>query len=339
MSVTNGDKDGFASFIMDVPAFKGTKPALSSIELAYQIKADSAGGRFVKNGLLVMPNPSGQYLQAAKIASVYAEGYGLDTSADADTMFHVTLKVLTLGGQPIQTHPSITYVKPGESAVIVVGFPIDTLKAGEYNLIMTLDDGPDTVSASKQFSIVESREVARRTMMQSILREFPEANNITSEEDAKNFKDEIAYIATPDELKLYDSLNLTGKAAFQKDFWARRNSNPSSPQNAYEIEHYRRIKYVKEAFGKFKGGHAGWKTDRGRVYIIYGEPNEIERFPQTIEARSWERWWYTGIEGGVYFVFVDFENAEDYTLVHSSKRDEIKDNNWEDKIKMSMNLR
>jgi hypothetical protein len=68
---------------------------------------------------------------------------------------------------------------------------------------------------------------------------------------------------------------------------------------------------------------------------MYGEPSEIERFPSSLESRAWERWWYHGMEGGVYYIFVDYETADDFILVHSTKRDEIKDSGWEDKIRVS----
>ncbi len=332
--ITNGGKKGQASFDMNVPSFNDQKPGLSTLELAYKIEPDSVG-KFVKNGLLVMPNPSGRFLQENGAINVYAEGYGLDTSEVADSLFYIQLEVLNEQGKVVSSFAPINYHKPGESAIIITAIPIDTMQAGDYNLRMTLTDGQATASVDRPFSIIMRRETAQRAMLQGILREFPEANNIASEEDAKKFRDEITYIATGDELKLYDSLNLTGKATFQKDFWDRRNLDPKSARNDFEIEHYRRFKYANDAFGRFQGEHAGWKTDRGRVYILYGEPSQIERFPQSNEARAWERWWYNGLEGGVYFIFVDYENSTEYTLVHSSKQDEPKNYNWEDEIKMS----
>jgi GWxTD domain-containing protein len=336
--VSNGDRQGRASFAMDVPAFKNSGLDLSTLELAYQIKPDTSG-KFSKNGLVVMPNPSGQYLRDVKKITVYAEGYGLDTTSAGDSVFYVEMQILTPAGLPVLTLPSATFQKPGESAVISTEFPIDTLKAGDYDLKMVLIDGGNSVSASRRFTIILPRDLIRQTILAGILRDFPEANKILTDEDATRFRDDIVYIATSDELKLFDSLNLTGKESFQKDFWDRRNPDPGSSQNAFENEHYRRLKYVKDTFGKFNGGYAGWRTDRGRVYIMYGEPSDIERYPQSLEARAWERWSYNSLEGGVYFIFVDMQNADDYSLIHSSKRDEIKDENWEDKIQMSANQR
>jgi GWxTD domain-containing protein len=60
---------------------------------------------------------------------------------------------------------------------------------------------------------------------------------------------------------------------FISAFWERRNPNPASPENAFEKEHYRRIAYANEHFA---ANVPGWKTDRGRTYIIYGPPNSVE---------------------------------------------------------------
>jgi GWxTD domain-containing protein len=331
----NGEQSSHVEFNMDVPPFIVGRPTLSSIELAYRITPDTASGKFNKNGLKVMPNPSGLYSQENKMLAVYAEGYGLDTTSMADSIFTVTFNILSEDGNLLESHEPVVYHKPGESAVIATQVPIDSLRGGDYRLRIILADGSDTVISDKNFSIVVSREAAKNTILEGLFRSFSEANNLKSDEDAAKFRNEIIYIATPDELKLFDSLNLTGKASFQKDFWARRDPDPSTPLNEFEIEHYKRYEYVQDTYGQFKGGKAGWKTDRGRVYMIYGEPSEIERFPPTIGARAWERWWYHGIEGGVYFIFVDFENADDYTLIHSTAKNEIKDQNWDKKINMA----
>ena len=75
-------------------------------------------------------------------------------------------------------------------------------------------------------------------------------------------------------------------------------------------------------------GKEGWKTDRGRVYLIYGGPDEIERFPNEIETRPYEIWHYESVEGGVIFVFADITGFGSYQLVHSTKRGELRDDSW-----------
>jgi len=78
----------------------------------------------------------------------------------------------------------------------------------------------------------------------------------------------------------------------------------------------------------------GWKTDRGRVYILYGEPSEYERFPSDLETRPYEIWRYNEMEGGVYFIFADIKGFSDYELLTSTKRGELNDEYWQQKIQV-----
>jgi hypothetical protein len=73
----------------------------------------------------------------------------------------------------------------------------------------------------------------------------------------------------------------------------------------------------------------GWRTDRGRVYILYGEPDQITREPGAAGSKPYQTWSYFNIEKGVEFVFVDRLGNSDYQLVHSTKRGELQDEDWE----------
>lgn len=328
-----GEQEGHSSIEMNLPVFSGNKLELSSIQLAYEISRDtSMAGKFTKNGFKIMPNPSADYAAESKTLPIYVEGYGLDNSPNSDTMFLAQFDILDRDSKHVFGYDPISFRKPGNSAVIAKTLSLDSIPAGEYLIQLTLTDGNSSVFITKPFSIIASREVIRRTILSGILQKYPEANNIKSEADAEKFLDEITYLATRDELSLYESLTLEGKAAFQKDFWMKRDPDPSTAINEFELEYYKRFDYVESNFGKFRGGQAGWRTDQGRVYLLYGEPSDIERHPQEIDSRSWEQWWYHGMEGGVYFIFIDYENSSGYTLIHSSKSNEVKDYDWQSKI-------
>ncbi|MDE3201568.1 MAG: GWxTD domain-containing protein [Acidobacteriota bacterium] len=88
---------------------------------------------------------------------------------------------------------------------------------------------------------------------------------------------DVAYIITDDERKAFKNLsNDEEREAFIENFWARRNPDPDSPDNTYREEHYRRIAYANEHFA---AGKPGWKTDRGRIYIMWGKPDSIDSHP------------------------------------------------------------
>jgi GWxTD domain-containing protein len=335
MTARSGLREGSCLINMVVPSFDSTSLDISTLQLAHDIHPDTAG-KFIKAGHKVMPNPSGQFSQEANAIYIYAECYNLNTFPESDSSYSMKIDLFDDGGRLARSIPPAKYEKPGPSAAILTGFSTATLKRGIYSVRVTVVDGSDSVFASKSFALMASRERMRREMLQAILAEFPQANRIDDEEAAERFKEDISFIATSRELQLYNSLNLEGKANFQRDFWLARDPDTNTPENEYKLEHYRRIKYADDNFGQYKGFIRGWQTDMGRVYILYGEPTEIERYHSSIENRGWERWWYHGLEGGVYFIFVDFEDSGAFRLVHSSKQDEIKDYNWEDKVKMTL---
>ena len=81
-----------------------------------------------------------------------------------------------------------------------------------------------------------------------------------------------------------------------------------------------------QKFGNAMG--EGWKTDRGRVLIIYGLPDEIERFPNTIDTKPYVIWRYHNLEGGAEFIFFDRNGFGRYELIHSTYRKELNNPSW-----------
>jgi GWxTD domain-containing protein len=85
---------------------------------------------------------------------------------------------------------------------------------------------------------------------------------------------DVRWIISDQERKAFKSLsNDEERDAFIEQFWQRRNPDPDSPENSYREEHYRRIAYANEHFA---AGKPGWMTDRGMIYIKYGQPDDIE---------------------------------------------------------------
>ena len=89
--------------------------------------------------------------------------------------------------------------------------------------------------------------------------------------------EDVVYIISPSERTAFLQLSTSEeREQFIEQFWLRRSSNPDMPDNDFKEEHYRRIAYANEHFAS---GIPGWKTDRGRIYIIWGPPDEIESHP------------------------------------------------------------
>ena len=134
-------------------------------------------------------------------------------------------------------------------------------------------------------------------------------------------------------MKEYRALSLEGKRRFLYDFWARHDPDPSTPQNEFYREHARRFAIANERFARsLTQRDDGWNTDRGRIFILYGPPDDIIYSSSSIGALPWERWEYRQLEGGVFFIFLDENNLGFYRLVHSNKQGELQDPEWELKI-------
>jgi len=141
------------------------------------------------------------------------------------------------------------------------------------------------------------------------------------QEISKTYKkwldEDVIYIITDEERAAFKQLsNDEERDNFIEAFWQRRDPTPDTEENEYKEEHYRRIAYANEHFA---AGVPGWKTDRGRMYIVYGPPDEIESHPSggTYERPMdegggetstfpFEDWRYRYIEGIGQEVIIEF---------------------------------
>lgn len=113
------------------------------------------------------------------------------------------------------------------------------------------------------------------------------------EEYEKWLKEDVAYIITPAEKEVFLKLESNKERdLFIDEFWRQRDPTPGTPRNELKEEHYNRIQFVNERFGKLSP-LKGWQTDRGKTYIILGSPNHVEKF-HTIDTYPIELWYYHG---------------------------------------------
>ena len=129
--------------------------------------------------------------------------------------------------------------------------------------------------------------------------------------------EDVVYIITDEERAAFKQLsNDEERDNFIEAFWQRRDPTPDTEENEYKEEHYQRIAYANEHFA---AGVPGWKTDRGRIYIVFGKPDETDSHPSggTYERPMeegggetstfpFEDWRYRYIEGIGQEVIIEF---------------------------------
>jgi GWxTD domain-containing protein len=121
--------------------------------------------------------------------------------------------------------------------------------------------------------------------------------------------EDVGYIIAGDERRRFNEIRTDGeREQFIEEFWLRRDPTPDTVKNEYKEEHYRRLAYVNQRFASML---PGWKTDRGRTYIVYGPPDEIESHA-TVEA--WRYRYVEGIGPNVTLRFVDSKGKGDFIL-------------------------
>ncbi|HET8921501.1 MAG TPA: GWxTD domain-containing protein [Candidatus Acidoferrum sp.] len=140
--------------------------------------------------------------------------------------------------------------------------------------------------------------------------------------------EDVTYIISPDERNAFLQLDTNEeREQFIEQFWLRRSSNPDLPDNDFKEEHYRRIAYANEHFAS---GIPGWKTDRGRMYIMWGPADEVESHPTggtydrpmeegggSTSTFPWETWRWRYLEGigeNIILEFVDPSGSGEYHL-------------------------
>ena len=159
-------------------------------------------------------------------------------------------------------------------------------------------------------------------------------SRVSLDPQSQQFLDYISYIILPVEEKIFREMPPEDRGEFIQDFWARRDPVPSTPLNEYRQVFYSRLAVADKAFAK---GMPGWRTDRGRIYILLGPPTnviekamgdtpyEAQKFAPanlldrgTLTERPTIIWVYDNypgyFKGPLRLVFVDYHSTGDYKL-------------------------
>lgn len=201
--------------------------------------------------------------------------------------------------QPAEAQPS-QQAQPAQDASPVPGLSDDE------QAIINKDQGKSAVDPLKRPPDEKQRKKNAKALKQELSKPYK-----------KWLDEDVVYIITDEERAAFKQLsNDEERDNFIEAFWQRRDPTPDTEENEYKEEHYQRIAYANEHFA---AGVPGWRTDRGRIYIVFGKPDEIESHPSggTYERPMeegggetstfpFEDWRYRYIEGIGQEVIVEF---------------------------------
>ena len=178
----------------------------------------------------------------------------------------------------------------------------------------TSDDQRETVAKPMSEKEQRKREAKLRKELETPYRKW--------------LNEDVVYIITDEEKQAFKRLQTDEeRQQFIEQFWLRRDPTPDTAENEFKEEHYRRIAYANE---RFASGIPGWKADRGRIYITFGPPAEIESHPSggtyqrpyeegggSTSTYPFETWRYRYIEGigsDIIIEFVDKSMTGEYRM-------------------------
>lgn len=276
-----------------VPEFRNGVQ-LSELQLAAGIVIDPETG-----GFSVVPNP-GRSFGGDGVDRVYFyfEGYGLDPAADS---YDVRTRVLSPAAETLVSTGPQTKPRSGTEVSSALGVSVGRLDPGEYTLEVALDDRAGGVAARRASFLVSAAGEEPGD-------ETPYRLELTPLEE--KYYERLDYIASKSELAYYNSLADSGKQAYLAWFWGRHNL----------AEFARRMETANERYRTSTTD--GLKTDRGRIYVKYGEPEEVERKVLEVHVRPREYWQY--YNQGYVFIFIDITGTDNYRLAWTNSPHETR---------------
>ncbi len=316
-----------------IQPFKEKGFSESDIELASSIKKDEADPNsiFYKNTLEVIPNPSMVYSHNMPVLFYYAELYGLMLD-DPKTDFTLQKQLYNSAGTSVYRNSK--NVRQSSNAVVEYGLiNLSRLPSDSYNLVISLIDSKTNQAfvSQKRFYLYNPRAVDSSVTKKVKANVIESEYALYSSEECDNMFAAAKYIATKEEINQYKRLDLlNAKREFLYNFWDARNPNPGTSRNEYKEEYMKRVEFANKNYSR--AGKKGFLTDRGRVLLMYGEPDQKDYYPNRPNLKPYEVWFYNQIEGGVTFVFGDISGFGNYELLNSTKRGEVQNPNYMNRL-------
>jgi len=276
-------------------------------------KASGEKNIFTRQNVLMIPNPARLFNASSdkNYFYIYFDINNLDYDPDLPSLYRLECSIDDLTGKSINKIEHSQLKKVSANTSRIEKLSMEQLTTGMYCLkIQIADLSNDKTASSRRYFSVISKEKGTSLLMPM------------EEEDIEKYYDQIKYIATNRESNIYQQLDNVGKQEFLLQFWKSKDPTPDTPENEFMLQHFQRIDYCEKHFNK------GINSDRGRIYIQYGPPVDLERNVSTLGySRPVEIWTYS-INGRVEFVFVDRTNDDNYMLMHSTHPDEYYNPGW-----------
>jgi GWxTD domain-containing protein len=324
-AVTDSASGRVVRTAVEIQAF-GRPPLASDLVLSGAIRpvtdsAPPAAGEMRLGGFVIAAQPEPTLTPSQTRLFYYVELY---PGQPADVQ--VTARVRDPQGRGlIATRAETASVEA--AGVATSGVDLAGLPPGSYELELELALPDTTVSRSAPFRMAgfdTDAAIARATA-----RQWVDVFGRFTEEQLDSLYRPLVYLQEGEERGVYQGLSFEGKRNYLRQFWERRDPTPGTPGNEAQEEFYQLINQATLEFGESGGGRVpGWRTDRGRIFVRYGKPDEVLQRPAAGATQPYEVWKYTHGRPRK-FVFLDRTGLGHYELIYTDERREPSRANWE----------
>lgn len=277
--------------------FEGKYPKLSDVEFVHALGSDTAAGNgFVKGESLVIVPSLRKSFGGHDTSSLY---YYLEIEKGNDYQDTLIMEsILSTRSAGMIYRDTIWVGLKEQTTRQLRQVSLKGYKAGEYTLEVNL--------RGRRYKRID-------TKIRDFVIEWTQ--DALLQNDFKTALEQLSLIAEADELDGMKKLTVQEErmGAFDQ-FWLQRDPSPGTPENEVKNEFYRRIAVANRNFAFMR--RDGWRTDRGRVFVRHGEPDQVDDYPVSVESAPYQEWHY--YQNGRYrkFTFVDETGDGDFKLVY-----------------------
>ncbi|TFH00496.1 MAG: GWxTD domain-containing protein [Calditrichales bacterium] len=271
--------------------FQNAPLNVSDILFIQEIRYD-INGRIIR----VIPRVQNNFSKKSSMISMYSEIYSQVYPRKIDLRYQLIDEK-----EEVELDTVVSKELTGPVTPVVVELDMRLLSKNNYRCVMSLPETDDEVKRSRGLS-------------------FFWINVPETSEDLSLALRQMRYIISADSLDKYEEAPLQDQQVFFARFWKERDPNPETRTNELMEEYFSRINFSNREFSGF--GNDGWLSDRGRILIKFGYPDDVERHPFEMDSVPYVIWRYYGLRK--IFVFADRSGFGDYRLLPQYQSEEYR---------------
>lgn len=314
----------------DVEAFAG--PQASDLVLSQEIRRserEPGAGEIRKGPYVIVASTMPAVTSLSPRLFYYLEIYGEgEATVGRDSLRAETrLTAWDSAGRQVFQTPWKALLLPASGGIDVGGVNLSGLPPGSYTVEAAVQLAGETVMRTAQFRLIGIREPAAAAPAEDEV-----SQHLARLSDAKldSIYSPLVYFLSAEQKSVFEALTAEAKRRFLREYFARRDPNGPQPGNAFHDEYLARVEYVNQYFYERGGSiRPGWLTDRGRIYIRYGPPDDLYRgnLPEA-QRRDFVIWKYSR-DRDLKFVFLDETGFSHFNLIFTNDRTEASRPNWQ----------